>query len=204
MLDRPCVIHSHRRSGPVGDDSMHEKRERTGRVSPWTAADRGRSVDRPNRQRWRVRGSEVSGALRACVPRGQGARSKGAAWQTPVRAARAGRTAGSWPGQQARTALWIGGWGRHPLGFTGRRQKRLNRAGGWCSPMAGNVSVFCPENLLVGSFFVCSATSGCRPRRHLGTVPAARFEASHHLVAGPRGPGRHALHSVRCSATAKL
>jgi len=39
----------------------------------------------------------------------------------------------------------------------------------------------------MGLFFVCSATPGSRPRRHLGTVPAARAGASHHLVARPCG-----------------
>jgi hypothetical protein len=127
-----------------------ETEKKPARVSPWTAAERGWSGDRPFGQRWRVRGSGVCGWLLArCMPEGQGSRSAVVHGQQPRSAGRARCEAGGLPGQRAHGAQWVGGRGEHPLRVTGRGQERLisryrHDADSACLP---------PENLLFGFVF---------------------------------------------------
>jgi hypothetical protein len=55
-IDAPRTSHSRLRLLPTGDDSMHEKRKKNLRVSPWTAVQVGQQTD-------------AAGSVGACVKR---------------------------------------------------------------------------------------------------------------------------------------
>ena len=130
-------------------------------------------------------------AERAALARARQRVSRASATGEPRRAGPPHRRLLAWAAG-ARGAV-VRGWRSTSAGESaGRRQELRGRR---CS--GGAIRSPAREYLLMGSFFVCSAASNRGPRRHVGTVPAARlFEALHHLGAGlvnHIAPDRHLL-----------
>jgi len=165
---------------PMAQDRLIDARgnEVNRKESPWTAADRWRSV----KPRWRVRGSGVSGARQStCAgpPDGRGRAGKWGPCPWHARGRTRGRLAMGRHDPRWRNAARVGGVGFGTTFAWSLNAGRKASSGRLTSPAP---LVFCLENLCVsgacgpgGSFYVCSVARGCRPPGHLGTGPAARL-----------------------------
>ena len=178
---------------------MHEKTRGNRKESPWTAWLRCRSEDRPQGQRWRVRGSGGGGWQCALGPRGPAARCVKVLGPGPPGSRERRRSTGTRPVRRTLAARGVGDREQHPLDHW-TQTGDVDFRGAFALTLGRGCLL--SENLV--GWFVLRLLCRAVPRAAASLGDAARpgHDALHHRVAALlSGPSRWSarLNSVESS-----